>query len=367
MTPAHATLTVVGDARRQGCRPRAAPLRLHRLAAAWSASRHRNSAASRARSRSTSRPTSRMREVSIRQADRRQPSISSDGARLIALRFGGERTSWLFWKLVDEKKVARYVRARERSGAWASEFEVRIDGAPGHSAAEILSAFDASMDEICETGSLKPAIDEGVVRGHRPRVLVRELLDARVGVREILGSGRERGLCKPRLRSLRGHHARDRAGRRIEKRFPRNRRLAPFVNPADPSASAAGEKEGAPRRTRVRAAPSMGPGERKPEACLTRVARGMLTSHPTGRLLLRLPLPLRPRPPPLLPRGQSQALLPSTIRSGCIPWRRQRRHCSAARREREAAQRHPCLCGAHGFAVRGDRGHRGRRSAGHGG
>src|SRR6185437_8193710 len=53
----------------------------------------------------------------------------------------GTRNAVLFWKLVDERKVATSVRVRQHSATAGSQFEVTIEGAPGKSPDEILAAF----------------------------------------------------------------------------------------------------------------------------------------------------------------------------------------------------------------------------------
>ena len=60
----------------------------------------------------------------------------------------GTRNAVLFWKLVDERKVASSVRVRQHSATAGSQFEVTIEGAPGKSPDDILAAFDAAMDDI---------------------------------------------------------------------------------------------------------------------------------------------------------------------------------------------------------------------------
>ena len=67
---------------------------------------------------------------------------------MVARTVAGSRTGWLFWKLVDEKKVAVNVTARQRSDALSSQFEVHIEGARGKTPRELLAAFDAAMDDL---------------------------------------------------------------------------------------------------------------------------------------------------------------------------------------------------------------------------
>jgi zinc protease len=65
---------------------------------------------------------------------------------VVAHLLNGARTAWLYWKLVDEAKVATSVIARQRSGAYGSQFVVDVEAAGTHTAAELLTAFDAAMD-----------------------------------------------------------------------------------------------------------------------------------------------------------------------------------------------------------------------------
>jgi zinc protease len=78
----------------------------------------------------------------------RELSIEDARLEVVAHCFKGDRTAWLFWKLVDDKRVARGIGARQRAGVWGSEFEVLVEGVPGRSADEILTAFDEAMNEI---------------------------------------------------------------------------------------------------------------------------------------------------------------------------------------------------------------------------
>jgi len=76
--------------------------------------------------------------------------LSSEDARLdvVARLLSGSRTAWLFWDLVDQKKVAVSVSAHQRSDALGSQFEIRIEGANGKTAKELLAAFDLAMNAI---------------------------------------------------------------------------------------------------------------------------------------------------------------------------------------------------------------------------
>lgn len=65
---------------------------------------------------------------------------------VVARLLNGGRAAWLYWKLVDEAKVATSVTARQRSGAYGSQFVIEVEAAGTRTAAELLTAFDAAMD-----------------------------------------------------------------------------------------------------------------------------------------------------------------------------------------------------------------------------
>jgi zinc protease len=67
---------------------------------------------------------------------------------LLARVLNGRRTAWLYWQLVDEKKVAQRVFVRQASRDLGSELIVTIEGAPGRTPADLLTAFDASLAEL---------------------------------------------------------------------------------------------------------------------------------------------------------------------------------------------------------------------------
>jgi len=98
--------------------------------------------------------------VSIRWPTPR--TLTTDDARLevVGHVFKGTRTAWLFWKLVDEKKVATGLRAQQVSSDTGSQFEVFINAAPGRSAAEVLAAYDATMDEL-RKAQVTPKVFQG--------------------------------------------------------------------------------------------------------------------------------------------------------------------------------------------------------------
>ena len=76
--------------------------------------------------------------------------LTTDDAYLdiLARVLNGGSTSWLYWSLVDEKKVARRVWVTQYSQDLVSQFEVTVEGAPGRSPADLLTAFDAAMDHL---------------------------------------------------------------------------------------------------------------------------------------------------------------------------------------------------------------------------
>jgi zinc protease len=77
-------------------------------------------------------------------------TLTTEDARLevVAELLNGTRTAWLYWKLVDEQKMATGLRVQQRSGDMGSQFEITIDVAPGRAVAEVLAAFDAAIDEV---------------------------------------------------------------------------------------------------------------------------------------------------------------------------------------------------------------------------
>jgi zinc protease len=98
-------------------------------------------------------------QVSIRWVTPRWLTMEDGRLDVLAQCLAGRRTAWLYWKLVDRAKVATRVRAHEESLDWASVFEIFLEGAPGRSPAEILSAFDTAMDEIRAQTMSDNAID----------------------------------------------------------------------------------------------------------------------------------------------------------------------------------------------------------------
>jgi zinc protease len=84
--------------------------------------------------------------VSIRWLTPRD--LTTDDARLdvVAHLLSGRQTAWIYWKLVDEEKIATKVDAYQSSSQYASEFGLSVVGARGRTAAELLAAVDSAMD-----------------------------------------------------------------------------------------------------------------------------------------------------------------------------------------------------------------------------
>jgi zinc protease len=149
MTPAHATLVIVGDV---------VPADATALVEKYFATIPKGSAPPTAPSPPLEALTGETQVDVAANVPRAQVflrwrtprMLTSEDARLdvVARVLGGSRTAWLFWKLVDEKKVAVNVMTHQRSDALGSQFEIRIEGANGKTAKEILAAFDAAMVDI---------------------------------------------------------------------------------------------------------------------------------------------------------------------------------------------------------------------------
>lgn len=87
------------------------------------------------------------------------PIFTLDDAQLDVVErlLTGQRTRWLFWKLVDEEKIATDVRAHQTSNIAGSEFAVTVDGAPGKTPADLLTALDAALDDVRKR---EPSLEE---------------------------------------------------------------------------------------------------------------------------------------------------------------------------------------------------------------
>jgi zinc protease len=79
----------------------------------------------------------------------------------------GHNTAWLYGALVDRAKIASRLWVRQRSFELGSAFEVTIEGSAGHSAAEILTAFDTAMNDVrrylATAGALDGALYETLI------------------------------------------------------------------------------------------------------------------------------------------------------------------------------------------------------------
>jgi predicted Zn-dependent peptidase len=159
---------------------------------------------------------------------------------VVARLFKGERTAYLFSKLVDEKKVAVGVGASQVSGAWSSEFKVIIYGAPHRKAADILKAFDAAMAEIVSEGVPTSAIEGAAYEETIGRALAYEGTSTRASefgkFWTLAGNADYASRDFARYRGISPADTKE----TIERWLPANRRVVLLVDP-DPKASAAGE------------------------------------------------------------------------------------------------------------------------------
>jgi zinc protease len=171
--------------------------------------------------------------------------LTSEDAQLdiVSHVLSGRRTAWLYWILVDEKKVATRVWVKQHSHDLGSELEVTIEGAPGRSAAELLAAFDAAMGVL----ATRPA-SQGVI--------------GMAGYEEVMGQAVELENPRTRARSFvsysalvgtpyYGPHDLGRYGQitpddipqAIAKWMPSDRRVVLLVSP-ERGAPMAGERRG---------------------------------------------------------------------------------------------------------------------------
>jgi zinc protease len=158
-------------------------------------------------------------------------------ARLLA----GTRTAWLYWKLVDDAKIATGITARERSGALGSQFEIVIDAAKGKSAADLLAAFDSAMDELRTRstggreldGALYETLIDRQMLLERPTTRASEYAksSALVGVADNLGKDFERY----------DHLTSNVVRETLTKWLSRDKRVVLLVTPT-PNAAAGGER-----------------------------------------------------------------------------------------------------------------------------
>ncbi|MGD0526685.1 MAG: pitrilysin family protein [Polyangiaceae bacterium] len=171
--------------------------------------------------------------------------LTLEDARLdiVARLLGGSRTAWLFWKLVDEQKIATNVMTHQRSDALASQFEIQIEGAPGKTAQQILAAFDATMDGLRQREPTKKELAGAIYE----TVIDRFLSEERAPTRAF-DFARTRTLAEsadPMKHDL-GRYGRVDAGHvrdAIERFLPRERRVVLLVTPT-PGAPAGGARVG---------------------------------------------------------------------------------------------------------------------------
>jgi zinc protease len=243
ITPAHATLTVVGDVRLdraaelvdryfgtlpRGSSERVAPPGPVRLGGEVQVDVAANV------------PNAR---VSIRWLTPRELSTEDGRLDVLARCLVGDRTSLLYWKLVDEKKIAKQVSVRERPGAWASEFEVDVEAAGGQTAAALLAAYDEAMEAILTKG-----IDQTMIDGASYEVTIGKVF--------AFESAWTRASEYGRFWTLAGnadYASRDFARftgitpeiaeKTLRRWVPRDRRVVLLVTP-DPKAPSAGQKKG---------------------------------------------------------------------------------------------------------------------------
>jgi len=171
--------------------------------------------------------------------------LSAEDAHLdvLARLLAGTRTAWLYWKLVDDAKIATGVIARERSGALGSQFEVLIDGAKGKSAADVLAAFDSAMDELRSRSTSSRELDGALYETLIDRQLSLERPATRaaeyakswmlLGVADGLGKDFERY----------DHMTSTVVRETLLKYLPKERRVVLLVTPT-PGAPAGGERSG---------------------------------------------------------------------------------------------------------------------------
>jgi predicted Zn-dependent peptidase len=93
----------------------------------------------------------------------------------------GNDAAHLYWKLVDDRKVAVGVTVRNRSTVSGSQFEVSLQGAPGKTPEEIATAFDAAMDEIKRTQPTSTEVQSATYETLVNRYVSYERLAVRAG------------------------------------------------------------------------------------------------------------------------------------------------------------------------------------------
>jgi predicted Zn-dependent peptidase len=171
--------------------------------------------------------------------------LTTEDARLdvVARLLGGSRTAWLFWKLVDEKKVAVNVMTHQRSDALGSQFEIRLEGANGKTAKELLAAFDAAMDDIRQREPTKKELAGAIYETVIDRFLALERPPTRAfdfaRTRTLAESADVTKHDLGRYGRVDAGHVRD----AIVRFLPRDRRVVLLVTPT-PGAPAGGSRVG---------------------------------------------------------------------------------------------------------------------------
>jgi zinc protease len=243
IVPARATLVIVGDVvaadafalvdRYFGTLPRGADTHPERAGAAPPAGEATVDVAANVQ----------QARVSVRWLTPRELTVDDGRLDVVARILKGDRTACLFWKLVDEKKIATAVSARQRSGALESQFEVSIDAAPGKTAAEVLAAFDGAMDDlrarVFRQGEIEHAIYETLVDRLQSLESVQRRAWQYAKFATLVGTpnyvkhdaDRYRDITPGTIRAT------------IEKWLPRDRRVVILVTPAK-AAAAGGERRG---------------------------------------------------------------------------------------------------------------------------
>ncbi len=171
--------------------------------------------------------------------------LTSEDARLdlASHLLSGRHTAWLYWKLVDTKKVATRVYVQQRSGDLGSQFEITIEGAAGRSAAELLAAYDTAMSELHTILPSRAALQgaaEEMLSGAR---FSRESPSARAGEMakyvRLVGTPDYFAHDSDRYSTATAQQVRD----AIDRWLPPDRRLAILVTPTA-GAAPGGEKHG---------------------------------------------------------------------------------------------------------------------------
>ncbi len=181
--------------------------------------------------------------VSIRWPTPKLFTVEDARLDVLARLLSGIRTAWLYWKLVDDAKIATGVTVRERSGALGSQFEIVIDGAKGKSAAELLAAFDLAMDELRHRSTSGRELDGALYETLIDRQMLLERPTTRAGEyaksSALVGVADNLGRDFERYDHITSTIVRD----TLTKWLPSDRRVVLLVTPT-PGAAAGGERAG---------------------------------------------------------------------------------------------------------------------------